>query len=179
MGSNTRTGPRTQTLFPVPFPRSNIHVSPAPYLRLVRASVSYRFILHIAAAAAALALAAPGVGAQQTCPAVQPGATMPLKYRPRPTVPAITPCDLMTRLYIYSDDSLRGREAGTPDAIHATAYIERQVRQLGLKPAGDHGTYFQNMPVTARSVTTASTIAAGGKTFRVDKDFVLAAPPAD
>jgi Zn-dependent M28 family amino/carboxypeptidase len=127
----------------------------------------------------ALALAAPALSAQQACPAVESGATMPLKYHGGQTVAAITPCDLMTRLYIYSDDSLRGREAGTPDAIRATAYIESQVRQLGLKPAGDHGTYFQNMPVTARSVTAASTIAAGGKTFRVDKDFVIAAPPAD
>ena len=147
-------------------------------------SVRQLFIPRGAAAlSVALVLVAPALApalmAQQTCPAVEAGATMPLKYHGGPTVPAITPCDLMTRLYIYSDDSLRGREAGTPDAMHATAYIERQVRQLGLKPAGDHGTYFQNMPVTARSVTTASTIAAGGKTFRVDKDFVLAAPPAD
>jgi hypothetical protein len=104
---------------------------------------------------------------------------MPLKYSGGPTVAGITPCDLMTRLYIYSDDSLRGREAGTPDAIRATTYIESQVRRLGLKPAGDHGTYFQNMPVTARSVTQASTITTGSKTFHVNSDFVLAAPPAN
>jgi len=135
--------------------------------------VSHRFILDSAAViAAVLTLGAPAAGAQQTCPAAQPGATMPLKYRPRPTVPAITPCDLMTRLYIYADDSLRGREAGTPDAIRATAYIERQVRMLGLKPAGDHGTYFQYMPVTARSVTPASTITVGGTTFHAGRDFV-------
>jgi hypothetical protein len=144
--------------------------------------VSHRSIRRSAAPvslAVALAFIAPVLSAQQTCPAVEPGTTMPLKYHGGATVPAITPCDLMTRLYIYSDDSLRGREAGTPDAMHATAYIERQVRQLGLKPAGDHGTYFQNMPVTARSVTSGSTIAAGGKTFRVDRDFVLSAPPTD
>ncbi len=127
----------------------------------------------------AFALAAPTLAAQQTCPAVEPGATMPLKYQGGPTVAAITPCDLMTRLYIYADDSLRGREAGTPDAMRATAYIEREVRKLGLKPAGDHGSYFQNMPVTARSVTPASTMTAGGKTFHADRDFVLSAPPAD
>ncbi|HSU98330.1 MAG TPA: hypothetical protein VLI40_13930, partial [Gemmatimonadaceae bacterium] len=134
--------------------------------------------LSVALALVAPALA-PALSAQQSCPAVEAGTTMPLKYHGGSTVAAITPCDLMTRLYIYSDDSLRGREAGTPDAMHATAYIERQVRQLGLKPAGDHGTYFQNMPVTARSVTSASTIAAGGKTFRVDRDFVLSAPATD
>jgi len=127
----------------------------------------------------AFALAAPALSAQQTCPAVEPGVTMPLKYHGGPTVAAITPCDLMTRLYIYSDDSLRGREAGTPDAMHATVYIEGQVRKLGLKPGGDHGSYYQNMDVTSRSVTLASTIMAGGHTFHADRDFVLPAPPAD
>ncbi len=143
--------------------------------------MTQRFIPRAAAVlSAAFVLAAPALAAQQqTCPAVEPGATMPLKYHGGPTVPAITPCDLMTRLYIYSDDSLRGREAGTPNAMHATNYIESQVRQLGLKPAGDNGTYFQNMPVTARSVTPASTIMAGGRTFHADRDFVLAAPPTD
>ena len=133
----------------------------------------------VATASVAVALAAPALVAQQTCPAVQPGASMPLKYHGSSTVAAITPCDLMTRLYIYADDSLHGREAGTPDAMHATAYIERQVRQLGLRPAGDHGTYFQYLPVTAHSVTPTSTIAAGGHTFHADRDFVLSAPPTD
>lgn len=127
----------------------------------------------------AFVLVAPTLAAQQTCPAVVPGVTMPLKYHGGPTVPAITPCDLMTRLYIYSDDSLRGREAGTINAQHATNYIEHQVRMLGLKPGGDHGTYFQNMSVSARVATAASTIMANGKTFHEAKDFVLSAPPAD
>ncbi|HEY8310614.1 MAG TPA: hypothetical protein VIG47_08660, partial [Gemmatimonadaceae bacterium] len=142
--------------------------------------MTQRFIPRGAAAlTVALALVAPTLSAQQTCPAVRAGATMPLKYHGGPTVPAITACDLMTRLYIYADDSLRGREAGTSDAMRATAYIESQVRQLGLRPAGDHGSYFQNMPVTARRVTLASTITTGGNSFHADRDFVLAAPPTD
>jgi len=120
----------------------------------------------------ALACVAPALSAQQQkCPAVT-GATMPREYHGTPTVAAITPCDLMTRLYIYSADSMRGREAGTPDAIRATGYIEAEVRRLGLKPAGDRGTYFQYLPVTARSVSKASTITAGGKTFHSGVDFV-------
>ncbi|MEO7043086.1 MAG: M28 family peptidase [Gemmatimonadaceae bacterium] len=142
--------------------------------------MSHRFIPRAAAAlTVALALVAPALSAQQKCPAVEPGVTMPLKYHGGPTVPAITACDLMTRLYIYSDDSLRGREAGTPDAQRATNYIERQVRQLGLRPGGDHGSYFQNMDVTARTVTPASKIMTGSHTFHVNTDFVLSAPPAD
>lgn len=104
---------------------------------------------------------------------------MPLTYQGGPTVAAITPCDLMTRLYIYSADSLRGREAGTPDAIHATTWIEHEVRRLGLRPAGDNGTYFQAMPVSARIVSSASTIVSGGKTFRTDVDFYPGGAMAD
>ncbi len=119
------------------------------------------------------------LSAQQTCPAVQPNTTMPLKYKGGPTVAAITPCDLMTRLYIYADDSLRGREAGTPDAMRATLYLESEVRKLGLEPAGDNGTYYQNMPVTARSVTPASSISVSGQTFHQGADFVAATPTAN
>src|SRR3954462_1314799 len=101
--------------------------------------------MHAVAPAALLTLAAaPLLAQQQSCPATTAGATMPLTYVGGTTVPAITACDLMTRLYIYAADSMRGREAGSPDAIRATAYIEREVRRLGLKPAGDNGTFFQN-----------------------------------
>src|SRR4051794_11514259 len=76
-----------------------------------------------AVAVFALASAAVPLAAQQKCPAVT-GGTMPLTYQGGPTVADITPCDLMTRLYIFAADSMRGREAGSPDAIRATAYIE-------------------------------------------------------
>jgi hypothetical protein len=143
--------------------------------------VTHRFLAR-AALPAALALAgmpAISFAQQQTCPATTPGATMPLTYQGGTTIAAITPCDLMTRLYIYAADSMRGREAGTPDAIRATAWIEREVRRLGLRPAGDNGSYFQNMPVSARVLTGASTIAAGGKIFHPDVDFSVAGVSAD
>jgi hypothetical protein len=142
--------------------------------------VTHRFVLR-AALATTLALVATSqpISAQQKCPATTSGATMPLTYQGGPTVAAITPCDLMTRLYIYSADSLRGREAGTPDAINATAWIEREVRRLGLRPAGDNGTYFQAMPVSARIVSSVSTITTAGKTFRTDVDFYPGGATAD
>ncbi len=115
-------------------------------------------------------------GAQrQTCPATTAGATMPLTYKGGPTVPAITACDLMTRLYIYAADSMRGRDAGSADALRATVYIEEQVRQLGLVPAGDNGTFFQNMPVTTRALGPGSMIMVGSKMFNPITDFVAPA----
>ncbi|HEY4955626.1 MAG TPA: hypothetical protein VII02_12160, partial [Gemmatimonadaceae bacterium] len=68
------------------------------------------------------------------------------------TVPAITASDLRTRLYIYADDSMMGRRIGTVGNEKATAYIEREVRRMGLEPAGDSGTYFQDIhPDSSRS----------------------------
>ena len=110
--------------------------------------------------------------AQQSCPATQPGATMPVTYKGGPTVQPVTPCDLMTRLYVYAADSMQGREAGSSDALRATAYIEREVRRLGLVPAGDRGGYFQYLPVTARTLDPAVTrIIAGTSIFYLDQDF--------
>ena len=69
----------------------------------------------------------------------------PLKHRPQPTVPAITAGDLMTRLYIFADDSMQGREAGTLAHIKGTDYIAAELkRHRGATPGGDKGTFYQD-----------------------------------
>ena len=98
---------------------------------------------------------------------------LPLKRRPQPTVPGITASDLMSRLYVFADDSMMGRDAGTPGAMKGTAYIAAELRRLGLKPAGDNGTYFQNVPFIARTLDSTTTIAVNGGTLAAYKDFVV------
>lgn len=112
-------------------------------------------------------LALPGLARAQSEP--------PLKHAPRPTTAAITPADLMTRLYIYADDSLEGRETGTRGHVKATTYIAGQLKALGLEPMGDNGTYFQNVPVIRRALDPASTITADGVTLRAGTDFIATA----
>ena len=46
-----------------------------------------------------------------------------------------------------ADDSLQGRLAGSPGERCAGAYLATQFKRLGLKPAGDGGTYFQSLPL--------------------------------
>jgi hypothetical protein len=99
-------------------------------------------------------------------------ATLPLKHAPQPTTAAITPSDLMTRLYIFADDSMMGREVGTEYNLKGTAYIEREVRLLGLQPAGDNGTFFQNLPVVNTAISPAGTLGVDGATFTAIKDFI-------
>src|SRR3954470_5143862 len=99
-------------------------------------------------------------------------AAQPLKHAPQPTSPAISPADLMTRLYIFADDSMMGREVGTEYNLKGTAYIEREVRRMGLQPAGDNGTFFQNLPVFNSSISTANAISVDDKWFAGLKDFI-------
>jgi hypothetical protein len=79
--------------------------------------------------------------AQQSIQATSPG--------PRMTAASISPADLRTRLYLYADDSMMGREAGTIGNYKATAYLAAEAARLGLEPAGDNGTYFQSIRSTS------------------------------
>ena len=97
---------------------------------------------------------------------------LPLKHTPEPTTADITPADLMTRLYIFSDDSMQGRRVGTEGHRRATAYIEREVRRLGLVPAGDSGGYFQNLPVFERALAAGQTLGSGSTTFKAWVDYL-------
>lgn len=106
----------------------------------------------------------------------QPSTKLPLKHAPQPTTPAITAADLMTRLYIFADDSMQGREAGTIGNVKGTDYIAAEVKRLGLTPAGDSGGYFQTLPFKTRTTDTTSTVTAGGAAMTFGIDWAAAGP---
>ena len=58
---------------------------------------------------------------------------------------------------------MQGRRIGELGNFKTTTYIESEFKRLGLKPAGDSGTYFQNLPYGTLKVdsTVARLIAAG------------------
>lgn len=118
--------------------------------------------------AGVIALAAPRLVVAQNATTRE----LPLHRAPQPTSAAITPADLMTRLYIFSDDSMQGRRVGTEGHRRGTAYIEREVRRLGLVPAGDSGGYFQNLPVFERTLAAGQTLSVGGSTFKPWVDYL-------
>src|SRR3954471_7645328 len=107
----------------------------------------------------ALAVAATlGVAAPALSPRNAKG-QLPIKYTGKPTTPEISAADLMTRLYIFADDSMMGRQVGTKYNLMGTAYIESEVRRMGLKPAGDNGGYFQNLPLFSTFYDSTSTVS--------------------
>ena len=122
------------------------------------------------AGVSALALAASPLRAQ--CPAMTT-APLPMTYAGPATQPAISACDLMTRLYRFASDSMGGRRVGTPDHERATNMIAAELKRLGVAPAGESGSYFQALPLVSRAIDTASTIATDAATLRAGTDFLV------
>lgn len=96
----------------------------------------------------------------------------PMKLAPRPTTPEITAADLRTRLYIFADDSMMGRQVGREGNEKGTDYIAHELQRLGVEPAGDDGTYFQRLPYVVRKYTDKSTLSVAGQPLTWMTDFV-------
>ena len=90
---------------------------------------------------------------------------------PAQTRTAINSADLRSRLYLYADDSMMGRAAGTEYNLKATAYVAAEARRVGLQPAGDSGTFFQSVPLVKREFDARSSLAVDGATLRPWQDY--------
>ncbi|MGZ5445806.1 MAG: hypothetical protein ACXW5U_29980 [Thermoanaerobaculia bacterium] len=58
---------------------------------------------------------------------------------------AITPHAIRAHVNFLASDALEGREAGTRGYDVAAAYVGAQFEAVGAEPAGDDGTYFQQV----------------------------------
>ena len=116
-------------------------------------------------------------------PVPAPGAVWPdegpLAWTPRATGAAISANDLRTRLYAFAHDSMLGRRIGEPGNVKGTAYIAREFERLGLRPAGEGGTYFQTLPFGAVAFdSTRARLSVGEVTLAPGRDWVPVAPSA-
>ena len=75
------------------------------------------------------------------------------------------PADRIRRdVHWLADPAREGRGVGTAGLEQAGAYLEDRLKQLGLEPAGDAGSFRQRFPVvTAVDVKPTSTVVIGGK----------------
>ncbi len=101
----------------------------------------------------------------------QAAAGLPVKYTGPPTVAEITPGDLMTRLYIFADDSLAGRQAGKTGHFRGTVYLGAELEKLGLEPAGDDGTFFQAVPLL--DVVPMVTLTLDNVALKMEQDYLM------
>lgn len=92
------------------------------------------------------------------------------------TSAAITAADLRHRLFIYADDSMMGRKAGTEGNNKATTYIANELRKMGMQPGGENGTYFQNVPLLHLQASRTKPIVVDGRNFMPTKDYIGRTP---
>src|SRR5207248_8799402 len=71
---------------------------------------------------------------------------------------SITPESLRTWLTYIASDELEGRATFAEGLGLAAAYIADQIKEAGVKPGGDHGTYFQRVEVLGIKSTNRSTV---------------------
>jgi hypothetical protein len=82
----------------------------------------------------------------------------------------ITPADLGRRIEVLAHDSMLGRDTPSPGLERAAAYVAGEFRRLGLRPAGDSGTYVQRFGLSRWTVDTAGSaleLSARGARARV------------
>ena len=113
-------------------------------------SLSARLLL-AAATLLVVPLLAP-LGAQ--APLSAPAASVP------PAISAIRQQDLERDLYTMAGDSMRGREAGTLDELRASVWLAEQMRQIGLAPKGDGGSWLQWFNIRRTRISAGVTEAA-------------------
>jgi Zn-dependent M28 family amino/carboxypeptidase len=83
---------------------------------------------------------------------------------------------------VLAHDSLEGRAPGTDGYLAAAAYAEGALRDLGLHPAGESGTFRQRVPLRQSTVVEGAsslsvTTPSGARTLAYDVDYYLSADP--
>jgi len=97
----------------------------------------------------------------------------PEKRAPKPTSAAITEGDLMSRLYVFADDSMEGRNSPLASHAKGTAYIVRELTRLKIAPAGPLGSYYQRLPYVERSLSRSTSLTVNGQALTLGSDFTV------
>ena len=100
-------------------------------------------------------------------------ATFAQKNNP-PALDAVRLQDLKEDLYTLAAAHFKGRSAGTVDELKASMWLADKYRSIGLKPAGDDGTYFQYFDMWRNSIADNSTVQINNTSLQLWKDVQVA-----
>src|SRR6478736_1617400 len=98
---------------------------------------------------------------------------------------SITAADVRRRIFLIADDSMMGRGTPSKGLETVAAYAASEFRRLGLRPAGDHGTYVQRYPLLisrfdpAKSWLRTTGKATASWTLGPDAPLFLGEPNGD
>ena len=93
---------------------------------------------------------------------------------------AISRAEVEGHTRFLASDELRGRRTGEPGNQIAARYIAEQFRLLGLKPAGDAGSYLQSIGFERVGAASSATMILGKDTLKMGSQLaVMTGGPAD
>ena len=108
------------------------------------------------------------------------GVASSVPRRPSPDAPpalnVITEADLKRDLYALAGDEFRGREGGTLDELRASGWLADRMREAGLEPAGEDGTFFQWIAMRRLRQSDEARITIGNTAVRLFEDAATIAP---
>jgi hypothetical protein len=78
--------------------------------------------------------------------------------------PAVDADRLLEHIKFLASDEMKGRASGSPELERAADYIAQQFAEIGLKPGGDGGTWFEPFELTA-----GVTVGAGNSLVIADR----------
>jgi Zn-dependent M28 family amino/carboxypeptidase len=85
---------------------------------------------------------------------------------------ALSAVEYFKHVRFLASDDLKGRGNGSPELQRASEYIANQFRALGLKPAGDKGTWFENFQITTGTAYGPhNALAIDNRNLVIDTDF--------
>lgn len=116
------------------------------------------------------------VAALLLAPALLLAQVVPRGARSAGTSAAITTADLRARVSIIADDTTLGRETGSAGDDAAARYVAAEFRRLGLAPGGEHGTFFQQVPLVRHVYDPQSAIRVDGGPPIASADFAVLHP---
>ncbi len=86
--------------------------------------------------------------------------------------PGVSAESLRVKLFALADDSMAGRDTGSPGNVKAVEWVAAAFQRYGLQPAGENGGWFQTIPFWRIGPDTSSRISAGATSLIVGRDIV-------
>lgn len=106
------------------------------------------------------------------CAGTKPESAAPTPERSATSASAaLSPANLRAHLTAFAHDSMQGREAGTPGHDRAVEYLARHLERLGLRPAGENGTYFQSVPLITNALDRTRPLTVDGVALAIGADY--------
>src|SRR5207247_153277 len=80
---------------------------------------------------------------------------------------------LRVKLFALADDSMGGRDTGSPGNMKAADWVAATFQRYGLEPAGDNGTWFQVIPFIRTAPDASLHLRTGAGELVPGADFVI------